>query len=370
MTSRTKEIAAWPRKIAAGGEQVKMILIGDTNIQNRSDPAEAFQHVMPALHSADLLFGQLESPLSTPSSDPEKPDIPHKYIWHHSHPEMVKGLEAAGFAAVSCASNVTYGSQAILNSLSTLDAAGIGHCGAGRNLEEARRPALVERGGVRFGFLSYTSVFWPVGHAAGPDTPGVATIKATTAYQPGPRALEMPGVPPLVITAPDPAELEAMKIDVRRLREEVDFVVASCHWGVSGSSVVTDYQRVIGRAAIEAGADIVIGHHPHVLQEIEIWQGRPIFYSMGNFAFDWERMRNKNLDGLIVYCTIRDRRLADLAFAPVRRNKENLIELLHANRDEGGKIVERVRSLSAGINTEITVEDEVAIIEGLKVSAE
>jgi len=295
VTSTTKEIAVWPRENVTEGQNVKMLLVGDTNIQNRSDPAEAFKHVLPVLNSADLLFGQLESPLSTPSSDPANPDIPHKYLWRHSHPEMVKGLEAAGFAAVSCASNVTYGSEAILNSLSTLDSAGIGHCGAGRNLEESRRPALIERGGVRFGFLSYTSVFWPVGHAAGPDAAGVTTIKAATAYQPGPRALEMPGAPPLIVTTPDQAELEAMENDVRRLREEVDVVVASCHWGVSGSSVVADYQRVIGHAAIEAGADIVIGHHPHVLQEIEIWQGRPIFYSMGNFAFDWERMRNRNL---------------------------------------------------------------------------
>ena len=368
MTSKTNKIAQWPREITKDDEHVKMILIGDTNIQNRTNPADAFKHVMPALHSADLLFGQLESPLSPPSTDPKKPDIQHKYLWHHSHPEMVKGLEAAGFAAVSCASNVTYGSQTILNSLSTLDTAKIGHCGAGRNLEEARRPAIVERGGVQFGFLSYTSVFWPVGHAAGTDTPGVATIKATTAYQPGPRALEMPGVPPLVVTTPDPTELEAMKNDVRRLREEADIVVASCHWGVSGSSVVADYQRAIGHAAIEAGADIVIGHHPHVLQEIEIWQDRPIFYSMGNFVFDWERMRNKNLDGLIVYCTIRDRHLVDIAFAPVRRNNDNFIELLQANRDEGGKIVDHVCNLSSKVNTEITVENEVAVIKGLEVS--
>jgi len=175
-------------------------------------------------------------------------------------------------------------------------------------------------------------------------------------------------VPPLVVTTPDPTELEAMKNDVRRLREEVDIVVASCHWGVSGSSVVADYQRAIGHAAIEAGADIVIGHHPHVLQEIEIWQDRPIFYSMGNFVFDWERMRNKNLDGLIVYCTIRDRHLVDIAFAPVRRNNDNFIELLQANRDEGGKIVDHVCNLSSKVNTEITVENEVAVIKGLEVS--
>lgn len=332
-----------------------LVLVGDTNLQNRTDPAAAFEHVLAKLKSADLLFGHLEGPLSPPSADPAAPDIPHKAGWRHSHPSMVKGLQAAGFAAMCCASNVAYGRQAVLDTLATLDAANIKHCGMGLNLAEARRPALVERAGVRFGFLSYTSVFWPVGHAAGQDTPGIATIKATTAYQPGPRALEMPGVPPLIVTTPDPAELAAMEMDVKNLRDQVDIVVVSCHWGVSGSNQVQDYQRAIGRAAISAGADIVIGHHPHVIQGIEIWQGRPIFYSLGNFAFDWERMRGRHLDGLLVSCDITERRLTGVSFVPARRNSGNNIELLDPAGAEGRRIVEQVTALCAEMSTKLIV---------------
>ena len=99
---------------------VTLVLVGDTNLQNRSDPAAAFEHVLPRLKSADALFGHLEGPLTTPSSDPATPDIPHKNGWRHSHPSMVRGLQAAGFAAMCCASNVTYGRQAVLDTLATL----------------------------------------------------------------------------------------------------------------------------------------------------------------------------------------------------------------------------------------------------------
>lgn len=354
--------AAWPWRDDGGGDAVTLLLAGDTNLQDRRDPADAFRHVLPTLRAADALFGQLEGPLSPPSDDPAAPDIPHKAGWRHSDPAMVAGLTAAGFAAVGCASNVTYGARAILTSLATLDAAGIAHCGAGRTLLEARQPAIVERRGVRLGFLSYTSVFWPVGHAAGPDRPGVATVRATTAYQPHPRTLEMPGAPPLVVTAPDAGELAALVEDVRRLRERADVVVVSCHWGVSGSDEIADYQRAVGRAAIAAGADLVIGHHPHVLQAIEVWRGRPIFYSLGNFAFDWAKMRGRHLDGLLVRCLIRDRRPARVSFVPARRDGENSIALLDPAAGAGREIVERVRDLSTGTGVALSLEDaEVAV---------
>ncbi len=340
-----------------------LLLVGDTNLQGRDRPADAFRHVLPALRAADLLFGQLEGPLAAPSADPAAPDIPHKAGWRHSDPAMVAGLVAAGFAAVSCASNVTYGARAIGESLATLDAAGIAHCGAGGDREAARRPAVVARRGVRFGFLGYTSVFWPVGHAAGPATPGVATVRATTAYQPGPRALEMPGAPPLVVTAPDPAELTAMEEDVRRLRAAVDIVVVSCHWGVSGSERVAEYQRAIGRAAIDAGADLVFGHHPHVLQAIEVWRGRPICYSLGNFAFDWAKMRGRHLDGLLVRALVRGRRLARVAVVPMHRDEENLIRLLDPATGAGRSIVERLRALATDDSPALTVEGGEVVVD-------
>ncbi len=346
-----------------------LLFAGDTNLQQRDDPASAFQHVLPTLRGADVLLGQLEGPFSPPSTDPARPDIPHKQGWRHADPSQVQGLVAAGFDAVSCASNVTFGHDAVRSSMQTLSEAGIAFCGMGRNRDEAHRPAIVEhtneRGGVHIGMLSYTSVFWPVGHAATDDAPGVATIRATTSYQPHRRTLEMPGVPPLVITTPDGEELRVMQNDVAELRERVDFVVASCHWGVSSSEQPTDYQRIIAHAAIEAGADLVVGHHPHVLQEIELYNGRPIFYSVGNFAFDWAKMRGRHLDGLLVRCTLDGGRLAGVSFLPVRRDAQNLITPHKPGDAAGAEIIERVRRLSAANNITFSIGESDVMLCGI-----
>ncbi len=342
-----------------------LLFAGDTNLQQRDDPASAFHNILPTLREADVLLGQLEGPFSPPSTDPAQLDIPHKQGWRHSDPSQVQGLVAAGFDAVSCASNVTYGQDAVRSSMQTLTDAGIAFCGMGRNRDEAHRPAIVERGGVRMGMLSYTSVFWPVGHAATGDAPGVATLRATTSYQPHRRTLEMPGVPPLVITTPDDEELSAMQTDVAQLREEVDFVVVSCHWGVSSSEEPTDYQRVIAHAAIEAGADLIVGHHPHVLQEIEIYNGRPIFYSVGNFAFDWTKMRGKHHDGLLVRCTLNGGKLASVSFLPVRRNAQNLITPHKPGDTAGAEITKRVRRLSASNDITFSVRESDVMLCGV-----
>ncbi len=335
---------------------VTLLLAGDTNLQFREDPSSAFRHVLPLFRDADVRFVNLEGPLAGPAEDPAAPDIPHKAGWRHSEPRMVRGLVAAGIDVVGCANNVTYPPEAMLHSLTVLDEAGIRHAGGGGTRDEARAPVVLERRGVRFGFLSYTSVFWPVGHAATERTPGVATIKAHTAYLPNRRLHEMPGGPPEVVTWPDASELAAMQADVRRLHEQVDLVVVSCHWGVSGSTETCEYQRAIGRAAVEGGADVVIGHGPHVLQGVELIQGpggqRPVFYSLGNFAFDWTKMRGQSLDGLLVRCAIRDRALAEVAVIPLRRDDANDPAPLDPADSAGAEIVAQVRARSRAYGTE------------------
>lgn len=217
----------------------------------------------------------------------------------------------------------------------------------------------------RFGFLSYTSVFWPVGHGAEENLPGVSTLKVHTSYQPGERALEMPGAPPLVLTTPDKNELEMMRSDVRSLRAVADVVVISFHWGISGSSNIVGYQQEVGRAAIDAGADLVIGHHPHVLQGIEVWQGKPIFYSLGNFVFDWDRMKDSNLEGLLVRYLLQDNRTPCVSFIPTRRNKQNDVEILNLSTPSGKEIANNIEALSAEFGTEIAYSENEITVRGV-----
>lgn len=157
---------------------------------------------------------------------------------------------------------------------------GIQTIGGGRNLAEARQPAVIECKGMRVAVLAYCSVLHE-GYAAGPDTPGVAPMRAYARYEP---VDYQPGVPPRVITTPDDQDLADLVTDVRRAKERADAVVLSLHWGVHFvPRLVADYQRTVARAAFAAGADLILGHHAHVPKAIEVIGGKTCFYSLSNF---------------------------------------------------------------------------------------
>jgi poly-gamma-glutamate synthesis protein (capsule biosynthesis protein) len=165
----------------------------------------------------------------------------------------------------------------------------------------------------------------------------------------------MPGAEPITHTFADADELEAMRQDVRALRTKVDLVILSCHWGVSSKDEPVAYQREIARAAIDAGADMVFGHHPHVVQAGEIYLGKPIFYSLGNFVFDWDVMRGRHLDGLALRCSIAGKKIAGIELLPVRRNEHNDICLHEADTAVGKEILGRFEQLSRRLGSTIAL---------------
>ena len=343
--------------IGLDDRSLSIILVGDVNLRNVTDPHMPFAHVQDTFNEADLRFANCEGCYADPTLE-----IPYKSGWFHPDRAAVEGLAVAGFDAVGCANNVHYGVEAIQESLSHLDRLNIAHTGAGKNREAARKPAIVEKNGARFGFLAYTSVFWPVGHAAGPDQTGVATVKGHTAYRPHHRILEMPGAPAIVETWPDAQELAAMQADVRALRKNVDLLVMSCHWGVSGSQDIVDYQQAIGHAAIDAGADLVIGHHPHVPQGIEVYKERAIFYSLGNFMFGWEKMKARHPEGLMVHGAVREGKLTVVSVVPIWRNELGQPQIVSTKSADGQRIVQTVKSLSAPMGTKLDIHEKEAIV--------
>jgi poly-gamma-glutamate capsule biosynthesis protein CapA/YwtB (metallophosphatase superfamily) len=362
-TAGLTQQTAWPWA-DGGGDGVTLLLFGDTNIQERQHPGDAFKNLLPTLRSADVRFANCEMLFVEPSDDPLNPDLPHKLTWRHSHPSQVKGLAAAGFDAVGLASNVAYPVGALLKTLPVLQQAGIPFTGSGRNLAEARRPVIIERKGVKIGFQQWTSIFWHIGHAATETTPGVSTVKIHTSYQPHRRINEMPGGAPTVITIPDAEELARFTSDIRALRQKVDIVVASLQYGISSSTEVADYQRTLARAAIDAGADIVIGHGPHMLQPVEVYKGKPVFLSLGNFVFDWPKMREKQ-DGLMARAVIRDRKLAGVSFVPLRRDAGNNPVLLDPNAGAGAEMLKQLRELGGAGGAELTVRGKEVIVGGV-----
>jgi poly-gamma-glutamate synthesis protein (capsule biosynthesis protein) len=195
-----------------------------------------------------------------------------------------------GIAAVGLANNVNYGNAAILGSIARLDRLGIAHTGAGADLGAARAPAIVERGRLRVGFVQRSSVYWPTNHEATERGCGIAVIRGHTAYQvpahktrPEVPPMNRPGVPPIIVTWADKTYLAGFGEDIAALRKTADIVVASCHWGLGEE--VLDYMTEIAHAAIDVGADIVVGHGPHYSLPIEVYRGKPIFYGLGSFSF-------------------------------------------------------------------------------------
>ncbi len=343
-------VGPWPWEPLPGdtARDVTLLFMGDLNLQHRADPAAAFQHTLATLRAADFRFCNLEMALVPPSDDPRHPDIEHKHLWRHSHPSQVRGLVAAGFDGVGFGSNVAYpADKTVLPTITVLREAGISHTGSGANLAEAHRPLVLERKGVRIGILHFNSLVWPENHRAGADRPGVATLRATTSYQPHRRIHEMPGGPARVLTAPLPSDLERMLALIRELRPRVDLLVLSMQWGLSSSTEVADYQRIAARAGLEAGADFVFGHGPHVMQAVELHAGKPVFHSLGNFAFDWVRQK-KNPDGLLLRVVVRDRRPVRYSLVPLKRDAHNDPVLLDPSAGIGADMAAELVALSGG----------------------
>ncbi len=243
-----------------------------------------------------------------------------------------------------------------------LDAHGILHTGGGATLEEAQEGVVMEKAGVRFAFLQFTATYWPFQHAAGPEAPGAATVKVETYYKPPPQVLDKPGQPPLIITTVDPSSLAAMQEAIEALAQQADVIVVSYHWGVSSSTEMVEFQRTIARAAIDSGADVILGHGPHVLQPIEVWKGSPIFYSVANFVFDWWKMRDKP-DGLLVRLAVQEGKVTRVAGVPLRRNADNDPVLLDPTSGDGHSMYRQLAELGGESGAELLLEGREIVVK-------
>jgi Bacterial capsule synthesis protein PGA_cap len=343
-----------------------MILTGDVNLMNVDDPAVPFARVAPLFADAALVFSNLECCLYQPPSG-------HSFHNEGFFADPVIGgaaLRQAGIAAVGIANNVNYGEAAIRGSIERLDALGIPHTGAGVDLAAARAPVIVERAGLRVGFLQRSSVYWPTNHEAGPHDPGIAVIRAHTAYQvpmhktrPETPPMNRPGIPPVIITWTDPDYLRAFAEDVAALRVRADVVVASCHWGLHKE--VLAYMREIAHAAIDAGADLVIGHGPHYSLPVEVYKGRAIFYGLGSFSFHTGHGGRRHGDwiGMMPTVTLGGLGVARVRFRFVRHNDRNET-VPCALAEEAAELADLV-ARSAVWGTRLTPRGDDVEIEGM-----
>ena len=207
------------------------------------------------IQAADYFVTNEEFPFSTRGTP-----APDKQFTFRVHPEKVKLMQEMGIDLVTLANNhaLDYGRDAMLDTIDTLDRAGIRHVGAGKNLAEARKPAIVELNGRTFAFIGATRVYPEADWAAGTDSAGMFS-----AYDGGAQLAE----------------------EVKAAKQQADYVIAYVHWGIEREEMPNEVQKSIAHRLVDAGADLVVGAHPHVLQGIEYYQGVPIAYSLGNFVF-------------------------------------------------------------------------------------
>ncbi|MDA8234224.1 MAG: CapA family protein [Clostridia bacterium] len=276
------------------------------------------------LRRSDLTLGNLENSVGT-SGSPQK-----KTYTFQAKPKTLQGLVYAGFDVVTLANNhsLDFGQTALRETMTNLKKYKINYTGAGENWTEAARPLFLERQGYKIAVLGFTRVipdpFW----AAKDNRPGLAA-----AYDPFP-------------------VLEAIK----ETRPKADLIIVNIHWGKEDAPFPEEYQPKLAKAMVDAGADIIMGHHPHVLQGIEIYKGKIIAYSLGNFVFT--NRTGKPMDSMILKTWFDPLGFTRLRLDPI---------VLHmarpqpANLADKERILNKLRKLSTPFGTKINKNGEILL---------
>lgn len=260
---------------------VTLMFGGNVNLLDAAagnDYHSAFAN-MDEYRQADVAMVNLENPLTRSTLGQSKKQLNFK-----ADPESVKVLTAGGVDLVNLANNhaMDYEEPGLVETINTLNNAGIQHLGAGRDLKEARRPDIIEVKGQRIAYLGYYDS----------DLHAADIGKAGTNSRRNNRVAE----------------------DIRALRGQVDWIIVNYHWGVELADYPGDWQIDLARFTIDQGADLVVGHHPNVLQGAEIYKGRPIVYSLGNFIFGGNV--RSDYDTAVLKVSLKDRNMK-VEFLPV-----------------------------------------------------
>jgi len=236
-----------------------------------------FLKIAQELKKANIVFGNLEGPIS------DKGSKAGSIYSFRANPKTIEGLKFAGFNVLSLANNhaLDYTREALKDTLLRLKENNISYVGAGFNEKEAFSVLMKEIQGTKIGFLAYTNL-GPETWRAKNENPGISWISEN--------------------------DFEKIKQDIRKAKETVDILIVSLHAGEEYKKEPTPFQISFSKMAIEAGADVVIEHHPHVVQKNEKYLNGWIFYSLGNFIFD-QGFSKETMEGEIVKIVVKDKRI-------------------------------------------------------------
>ena len=302
----------------SGAGPVKMLFAGDlfltdllqTKYSQQGISAAASEGLLSALREADIFMLNQEFPFGTTGEA-----MAEKEYTFRVDPGYISVLSDLSVDIVTLANNhmLDLGRRPLTQTLNTLDGAGIAHVGAGENLEEAKALKTFEVNGRTIGFLGASRVIPEYSWNASSSTSGLFTTY----------------------------DASALVEQIKKAGESCDFTVVYVHWGVERSTQPEEYQRTLAKQYIDAGADAVIGAHPHVLQGIEYYQGKPVFYSLGNFIFN-----NGTYESMLVELTFGENG-TEIRLIPCvsEANRMRLLE-----EDETEAFYRNMEGLSSGIS--------------------
>jgi len=286
-----------------------------------------FAGVRPVLEAADLALVNLECPFT------ERGKKLAKNFNFRARRELVEILKSGSVDAVTLANNhlMDYGREGLEDTITTLDDAGIAHFGAGENLDAARRPLVVERNGLRLGFLGYYFQ----------DARDMLEPKALFATR---RRAGVAGCYKKLACV-----RKQIEEDVTRLAQQVDVAIPFFHWGQEGSYEVRDYQIELAHLCVDLGCRVVLGSHPHRLQGIELYKEAPIFYSLGNFVLGGNKDPQDKLS-MIVRLRVTRAGAGDVELVPIQvtRWPEAPFQPFVLEGDARAAALARIAELSAG----------------------
>ncbi len=319
-------------------KEISVIAVGDILFDRQvgalidsKGPDEPFRRVSSLLSSGDIAIANLECPLSTKGSR-----LAEKDVTFRGRTSAAVGIKNAGIDVVSMANNhaLDCGPEALEDTIALLDQHGIGHSGAGMNIDQAVKAAYFEAGekkDKKVAFLAFSYLI-PAGFYPTEQKAGIAPARPNT---------------DLVTDA------------ITEAQKRADFVFCSFHWGVEYQDYPVQYQIDLGRLCIDAGADLVIGHHPHVIQGIELYKGKLIVYSLGDFVFD--HFSRKTGEAFILQCNISQEKTLSATMIPVYLASYGQPQAVKGA--DAQSILDRLAQISQRFGTNIRIEQDQAILQ-------
>jgi Bacterial capsule synthesis protein PGA_cap len=265
-------------------DRLCLAAVGDVFVE-RQDAGAALAGIRPLLDAADVVFGNFEGVLT--DKNVVIPGASSASVAATAH-----AVGMAGFDVMSLANNhaMDAGHGGLVDTAAALSEHGIRTVGAGANLAEALRPVVIERGALTLAVIAVTAVLQH-GAEARRGGPGVAPLRADDCYQPPYPGVRCPGVPPRVISILDEGDWDAVAAAIERAKEEATLVAVSVHWGDHTRPwVLTDHERLCAELIADAGADLILGHHQHILRGMDFVSGAPVWFGLGHAAFDLPRL--------------------------------------------------------------------------------